>query len=230
MAIFDCAEWKPVQNHGGAMNRSMGLLLHHAVANGSLYGWFNNPASQVSAHFWVSKTGLIEQYVDSEEVAWHAMQMNDNYCGVETEGCVQGPDEGNIWHGWPNQLANSDGETGFGFHRMGVQTGCPCDIRLNKRSDILAKAFGSAPVTPPSPSGIPPLHVDYFGVSHNATCSDVSVWQGHMAFRGWTIMVDGDYGPQSEEVCRQFQSEKRLVVDGLFGSATWDATWTEPIT
>ena len=92
MARFDCAIWKPVVNHGGHMAAQHGLLLHHAVADGSLYGLFNSPASGVSAHFWVAQSdGRIEQYVDSEVVAWHAMQMNDTYCGVETEGCTGPP-------------------------------------------------------------------------------------------------------------------------------------------
>jgi len=83
--------------------------------------------------------------------------------------------------------------------------------------------------TPPSGSA-PPLHVDYFGQSHNSTCGDVRTWQDKMSSRGWTISVDGIFGPQSDNVCRQFQSEKGLSVDGLVGPETWNATWTAPIT
>jgi hypothetical protein len=168
MAIFDCANWRPVGNHGGRMSAQRGLLLHHACGDGSLHGWFNNPASGVSAHFWVARDGIIEQYVDSEVVAWHAMNLNDTYCGVETEGCVAPPHaepmteamvlalavlyaEGHARHGWPNALANYDGEAGFGFHRMGVATDCPCDVRLARRAEILALAFqGPQPQPPPT--------------------------------------------------------------------------------
>jgi hypothetical protein len=58
--------------------------------------------------------------------------------------------EGHQRHGWPYQLANTDGAPGFGYHRMAVNTACPCDVRLNRRSDILAIASGFSP--PPSPS------------------------------------------------------------------------------
>jgi hypothetical protein len=144
------------------MTANQGLILHHAIANGSLYNWFNSPASGVSATFWVSQDGTIEQYVDSEIVAWHAMQMNDTYCGVETDGCSDPPyadpmsdamvealarlyAEGHQRHGWPYVLAERDGQPGFGYHRMGVATACPCDIRLNMRAEILTLAQHGTP-------------------------------------------------------------------------------------
>lgn len=163
MAIFDCAVWRPINtNIGGGIGPNLGLILHHAVMNGSLYNFFNNPANQVSAHFWVAKDGTIEQYVDTDRVAWHGKQLNSRYVGVETEGCTTPPyaepmtnqmvealariyAEGNRRHGWPYVLTDTDGKPGFGFHRMAVNTACPCDIRLNKRQDILNIAQGKAP-------------------------------------------------------------------------------------
>ncbi|MFA1546428.1 peptidoglycan-binding protein [Actinomadura chokoriensis] len=60
---------------------------------------------------------------------------------------------------------------------------------------------------------------------------DVRTWQMQMRKRGWTsVVVDGIYGPHSEEVCQAFQKEKKLQVDGIIGPKTWDATWTAPIT
>jgi peptidoglycan hydrolase-like protein with peptidoglycan-binding domain len=51
-----------------------------------------------------------------------------------------------------------------------------------------------------------------------------------MAHRGWAITADGHYGPQSDSVCRSFQAEKGLGVDGLVGPSTWKASWTAPLT
>jgi hypothetical protein len=59
---------------------------------------------------------------------------------------------------------------------------------------------------------------------------DVKTWQAQMRKRGWDIDVDGVYGPDSEEICRAFQKEKGLAVDGVVGPATWSAAWTAPIT
>lgn len=59
---------------------------------------------------------------------------------------------------------------------------------------------------------------------------DVRNWQAQMAVRGWKLAVDGAYGPASEEVCRKFQTEKGLEVDGVVGPQTWAAAWTAPVT
>lgn len=169
MAKFDCARWRPIStNIGGNLGPNLGLVLHHQAGNGSLFNFFNSPSAKVSAHFWVSKTGIIEQYVDTARVAWHGKSLNSRYVGVETEGCGVAPHaepmtqamfdglvliyrEGMRRHGWDASLANKDGERGFGYHRMAVATGCPCDVRLNRRSDIIAAAIGTPAPKPPDP-------------------------------------------------------------------------------
>lgn len=55
--------------------------------------------------------------------------------------------------------------------------------------------------------------------------SDVVTWQTQMRKRGWKIQADGVYGPASEHICRQFQAEKHIAVDGHVGPATWRASW-----
>jgi peptidoglycan hydrolase-like protein with peptidoglycan-binding domain len=50
---------------------------------------------------------------------------------------------------------------------------------------------------------------------------DVRRWQQRMRTRGWSITVDGAYGPQSERVCREFQRRFGLQVDGIVGPITW---------
>ena len=146
------------------MSAQNGLVLHHAVADNSLFTRFNTASTQVSSTFWVSKLGLIEQYVDSEVVAWAngTGQANATYCSVETEGCVTPPyaepmtqemikalgtlyAEGHRRHGWPNALANVAGQQGFAYHRLFYNTACPCDVRVNARETILTLAFGPPP-------------------------------------------------------------------------------------
>lgn len=55
--------------------------------------------------------------------------------------------------------------------------------------------------------------------------SDVRLWQQRMRDRGWPITVDGAYGPKSAAICRAFQQEKHLGVDGVVGPATWSASF-----
>jgi hypothetical protein len=59
---------------------------------------------------------------------------------------------------------------------------------------------------------------------------NVETWQARMWDRGWSMGVDGYYGDESERVCRSFQAEKGLDVDGLVGPDTWAASWTAPVT
>lgn len=54
-------------------------------------------------------------------------------------------------------------------------------------------------------------------------------WQQRMRDRGWAIVVDGYYGPQTAAAAHQFQTEKRHTVDGLIDPQTWTAAWTTPI-
>lgn len=174
MARFDCAQWRPIgANTGGRLSPNLGLILHHAVANGSLFSFFNSPSAGVSAHFWVAKDGRIEQYVDTDVVAWHGRQLNSRYVGVETEGCGPAPHaepmtpqmldamvrlyaEGMRRHGWVNAQANKDGDRGLGYHRMAVATACPCDVRLNMRGEILRRQTGGGAPLPGAPSTQPP--------------------------------------------------------------------------
>jgi peptidoglycan hydrolase-like protein with peptidoglycan-binding domain len=59
---------------------------------------------------------------------------------------------------------------------------------------------------------------------------DVNQWQGQMANRGWALDADGWFGLQSLSVCKTFQAEKGLKVDGVVGPATWNAAWAAPVT
>jgi len=75
-------------------------------------------------------------------------------------------------------------------------------------------------------SSDPHCHSGYYAVDQ----PHIRTWQGQMAHRGWTITADGHYGPQSEGVCRSFQVEKHLAVDGKVGPQTWATSWTAPLT
>jgi GH25 family lysozyme M1 (1,4-beta-N-acetylmuramidase) len=93
---------------------------------------------------------------------------------------------------------------------------------------------GQAPAFPyPStdylgqPSSDPHCHSGFFGGRDNI---NVHTWQRQMAHRGWSITQDGRYGSQADSVCRSFQAEKGLSVDGLVGPGTWKTSWTAPIT
>jgi len=59
---------------------------------------------------------------------------------------------------------------------------------------------------------------------------DVRHWQQTMVARGWHLVVDGRYGPQSAAVCTAFEREKGLHVEtpGIVGPQVWRATFELP--
>jgi hypothetical protein len=53
----------------GRLGKKIRFIVNHvAEGNGSLYGWFSG--RELSTHFWVSKTGIIEQYVPFDQAAY----------------------------------------------------------------------------------------------------------------------------------------------------------------
>ena len=59
--------------------------------------------------------------------------------------------------------------------------------------------------------------------------TDVRTWQTQMVARGYTIKIDGTYGPDSKQACTTFQKSQGLSADGIVGPLTWEATWAAPI-
>jgi peptidoglycan hydrolase-like protein with peptidoglycan-binding domain len=51
-----------------------------------------------------------------------------------------------------------------------------------------------------------------------------------MAHRGWPVTVSGTCDGASEAICRKFQAEKSLGVDGIVGAKTWEAAWSAEVT
>lgn len=153
------AVWRPVRNWSGTLSGTpRGLIAHVQQGNGSLYGWFNTPATEVSAHLWVSKKGLVEQYVELDKRAWAQAAGNPYWLSVECEGFVeedytpaqvQRLAEIYAWgmetYGWPAQITDSPDRPGLGTHRMGgVAWGghsCPGDLRADRRVLILSEAL-----------------------------------------------------------------------------------------
>ncbi len=71
--------WKPVKNlsNGRFGYKPEAIVVHIAEGwlNGA-YEWFNNSASNASAHYMVGKNGVIWQFVADEDTAWHAGGVN----------------------------------------------------------------------------------------------------------------------------------------------------------
>jgi D-alanyl-D-alanine carboxypeptidase-like protein/putative peptidoglycan binding protein len=106
------------------------------------------------------------------------------------------------------------------------------DPDLQAAADQKWKGRPPATFTPqPSGTAAPPWKHEHPGNIQNPhnNCPTVRQWQAQMKARGWDIGVDSDYGDGSERVCRAFQREKRLAIDGIVGRNTWRMAWEAPI-
>ncbi|GAA1978483.1 peptidoglycan recognition protein family protein [Kitasatospora viridis] len=116
-------------------------------------------------------------------------------------------------------------------HRDGYATDCPGEP-LYAWVQAGAPRPGGQPTPSPTPqppaSSAPAWPGRY--LQQGMSGDDVRQWQAQMSHRGWTIGVDGIFGPQTDRVVRQFQDEKQLGTDGIIGPKTWSAAWTAPIT
>lgn len=54
---------------------------------------------------------------------------------------------------------------------------------------------------------------------------DVFAWQQRMNERGWSLAVDGSYGPETRGVTLGFQKHVKIEVDGIVGPTAWAAAW-----
>ena len=188
--ICPFASYLPVGNHGGPMSGHIGLVLHVQQGNGSLYGYFDNPASQVSAHFWCSKAGNLEQYLDTDLTAWAEVAGNANYLSVETEGvdtesltpaqvstvarlltwCANAygfPVTGPVPHGTPGFTPhcnpNGSPDPAWGNHP------CPGSLRLAQMPTIIAATHPQPSRTETNMLTHDPKSNGYWGARPNAT-------------------------------------------------------------
>lgn len=88
-----------------------------------------------------------------------------------------------------------------------------------------------APVPTPSPGGqAPPFRRLIELTNPMMSGDDIRQWQQKMKDRGWSITVDGIFGPGSRTTLVAFQRQKGLLADGKLGPKSWAMTWNAPVT
>jgi hypothetical protein len=248
--LYPSARFRPVVNTAGTMiEPTRGLIPHVQVGNGSLFGWFNNPASQVSSHLWLSKNGNFEQYVPFDRRAWAQAAGNPYWISCECEGydtedysAIQITRLGELFawgmreFGWKAEITDSTGGYGIGTHRMGGSSwgghSCPGNIRANRRRDILAAAQSSGNGSGADPrqryNNRPTLRQGARGRDVVDLQNALNIIFGHEAPTGDPnrLNPDGSYGPRTTARVGSLQRYAspwfgRIPVDGVCGPNTW---------
>jgi hypothetical protein len=169
----------PTRNGSWGSGAMMGLVMHTMVGNApGAVSWFNNPASQASAHFCIAQDGSVTQMgpVGKGWIAWAEAAGNGSWYSAEHA------DDGNPanpltpeqitasaqilevlsrFAGFPLQISDSVDVKGYGWHGMGGSAwgghfDCPGDVRKAQRPQIIALAMsirsgGTVTASAPSP-------------------------------------------------------------------------------
>lgn len=151
------------------------VILHSAAGRGSLYKFFLN-SSNLESHFWVSETGVIEQYISTNVRADANLNANSFAISIETESSVTATERWSpaqaaaivklvTWicdtHGIPKKQIESATGSGIGWHIMfgspgpwtPVAKSCPGPARIKQARDEIIPQVANAVVKPPQDTG-----------------------------------------------------------------------------
>lgn len=164
MWLTDVAVKRPIScnfTKKGIVRPIHGLVLH--IQEGSekgTYSWFNNKEAKASSHFGNPKAGKLEQFVDTDDMAWTQKAGNPYWLSVENEGFhgnrLNDNQVNNIvrlllalnkLEGISLTLADSPSGYGLGYHSMGGKAWghpqCPGKPIIEQRQTILSLASSS---------------------------------------------------------------------------------------
>lgn len=60
------------------------------------------------------------------------------------------------------------------------------------------------------------------------TGDGVTQWETRAAYLGYAVTIDGIYTAADAAACRHLQAALGILVDGIVGPQTWNATWSDP--
>jgi len=167
MKIYPGAKWRPLwfSDATPTLVNPRGWILHVPVGNGSLFSYFNGlkVGYRKASTGWVSKKGLVEQYLPADKEPWAQVGGNGFGTAWEVEGYPSEPMTDaqlqalariHIWLGSPDTITDSVSGHGIGTHSMGGAAWggheCPGAIRAKQRQAILnyVKLFRNPTPTP----------------------------------------------------------------------------------
>ncbi|MCC8477901.1 peptidoglycan-binding protein [Streptomyces parvus] len=230
---YPSARWVPAHAENFAVGRTAAVdkvVIH--VTQGSYAGsisWFQNPASQVSAHYVIrSSDGEVTQTVRDKDTAWHARSANASSVGIEHEGWVDEP-------AWFTDA----------MYRSSAALTSHLSAKFNIPKDR-AHIVGHVEVpgndhTDPGPHWDWNYYMELIGgdpgnggdgLTFPLYTTQQSGSSGPQVTAVQTLLtaqkynpgaVDGQFGPTTKSAVEAFQRARSLDADGMVGPKTWTA-------
>lgn len=256
MAWYPGAIRKEITKHRTPLRvTNRAVILHVAVSEAdSLYGYFSGAV--VASHFYVRKTGVVEQYVDTRFSAPANLYANSSAYSIETQGGVRNANSEKWTEAQENALASlvrwlqqthgvprlvmpnsRPASRGVGHHRLGV------DPYRVSGGELWSTAYGKICPGLGKISQIPgivrlsggaaipvsnPGNLLPGSVAYGSTGKRVRELQTMLkAQYSKSMEVDGVFGSQTRTVVRSYQGSRGLVIDGIAGPATFKALETK---
>ena len=114
-------------------------------------------------------------------------------------------------------------------HNMFTATTCPGPYLQGKFPWIAQEINKQLQANVPTPAPTP-APAGHSTIRRGSSGAQVRELQEKLAYIGYSISVDGDFGPATESAVKDFQGNAGLGVDGICGSKTWttlDAVYAE---
>ena len=116
--------------------------------------------------------------------------------------------------GWTDEPVDNAGKKWCLYSLTGDDTAPPSDV----------------PDTDPAPdSGALPEPSEWRTLRRGMDGRDVEAWQLELLQSGYVLDVDGDFGPETDDITREFQRDRELNPDGIVGRRTRAAIGTPPV-
>ncbi|MFC9242630.1 peptidoglycan-binding protein [Streptomyces sp. NPDC057136] len=229
------ALWVPANSANYTKGRSATVdkvVVH--VTQGSYAGtisWFQNPASEVSAHYVVrSSDGQTTQMVRDSDTAWHARSANASSLGIEHEGWVDNPS----WFTDP-MYRSSAALTKHLCDRYGIpkdrahiigHSEAPgndhTDPGVHWNWDYYMQLVGGDTGGGGGSDGL--TFTSYTTQQYGSTGPQVTAIQRLLTTQGYEPgAADGEFGPATKSAAQAFQQARGLTADGIVGPKTWTA-------
>lgn len=210
------------------------IILHIAVSEAStLFHYFNGPSGGVESHFYIRRSGVVEQYRDTNTQADANEAANGFAISIETQGMGAGTWDDPQMKAIKNLITflasahrniplvvigDWDG-SGVGFHVMFPGkwdtrgASCPGYDRQRQFWDEIAPWLGSSGGAQSVPFHIPEASYDtYYDPPVSRSVESIQTIVG--------VTADGFYGDNTERAVAKYQRQIGVSADGFWGPST----------